>query len=669
MVSLVVLVSFFPKEAKFKFEYNRGRPWMHQDLIAPFDFAVLKPADEIEKERNEILQNKTLYFDFKIEVNEQVRKAFIERFERDWSNKYADKKLTPELKKSTIEEGLNILTKIHSRGVLQSIPEIGGISDDHTIMLIIQNVAERVSSGDFYTVQTAYDAMIKMLESIDNVDKSLLKTILGESISQNIFFNERVTNAELQQRIERISTTRGMVQEGERIISKGEVVTPARYQLLESLRTEYETRIGIHSNYYLIFAGQVILVALSLFVLGMFLYVFRKEVLDDNKKVILILLTIILMVFITSITLGFGEEYIFIVPLCITPLLIRVFFDTRLALYVFLITIILIGFLVPNSFQFVFMQLITGIITIFSIVSLHRRSQFLLTSLVIFISYSTIYTGLNLIQEGSFEALKPLNYAMFGGSALLMLLSYPLIYVLEKLFGLVTDVTLLELSDTNSKLLRELSMKAPGTFQHSMQVANLAEECIYVIGGNALLTRTGALYHDIGKMDNPMYFIENQVTGVNPHDDLTYEESAGIIIGHVITGIEKAKKAKLPDQVIDFIRTHHGTRKVDYFYIMQQKENPDELLDERLYTYAGPIPFSKETSVVMMADSVEAASRSLKTIDEKAISGLVENIINKQMDTGQFVNSDITLRDITKIKKILKRKLMNIYHLRIEYPE
>ncbi|NCU32814.1 MAG: hypothetical protein EOM23_07775, partial [Candidatus Moranbacteria bacterium] len=318
MVSLVVLVSFFPKEAKFKFEYNRGRPWMHQDLIAPFDFAVLKPADEIEKERNDILQNKTLYFDFKIEVNEQVRKAFIERFERDWSNKYADKKLTPELKKSTIEEGLNILTKIHSRGVLQSIPEIGGISDDHTIMLIIQNVAERVSSGDFYTVQTAYDAMIKMLESIDNVDKSLLKTILGESISQNIFFNERVTNAELQQRIERISTTRGMVQEGERIISKGEVVTPARYQLLESLRTEYETRIGIHSNYYLIFAGQVILVALSLFVLGMFLYVFRKEVLDDNKKVILILLTIILMVFITSITLGFGEEYIFIVPLCIT---------------------------------------------------------------------------------------------------------------------------------------------------------------------------------------------------------------------------------------------------------------------------------------------------------------------------------------------------------------
>jgi cyclic-di-AMP phosphodiesterase PgpH len=258
---------------------------------------------------------------------------------------------------------------------------------------------------------------------------------------------------------------------------------------------------------------------------------------------------------------------------------------------------------------------------------------------------------------------------MFGGSAFLILLAYPLIYLMEKLFGLVTDVTMLELSDTNSKLLRELSMKAPGTFQHSLQVSNLAEECIYHIGGNALLTRTGALYHDIGKMDNPMYFIENQTTGVNPHDELTFEESAGIIIDHVISGIEKAKKAKLPEQIIDFIRTHHGTRKVEYFYIMQQKENPDDIIDERQYTYPGPIPFSKETSVVMMADSVEAASRSLKTLDESSISNLVETIINKQMETGQFVNADITLRDITQIKKILKRKLMNIYHLRIEYPE
>jgi cyclic-di-AMP phosphodiesterase PgpH len=633
-----------------------------------FDFAVLKPAEEIEKERNEILQNKVLYFDFDLQVNELQRQAFRERFENAWRIKYPEDE-DESLKQKTLAAGLDILTRIHSRGVLQSIPELDNKPPDYSINLIIQNVAERVSTGSLYTVQEAYDAMTRMLDEAENIDDALLGILLEEFISQNVFFNERVTNAELRQQLERISTTRGMVQEGERVISKGEVVTAARYQLLESLRTEYETRIGVHTNYYLILAGQVILVTLSLLVLALFLYAFRREVLYDNKKVVLILLTIILMVFITSVTLSFGEEYIFLVPLCIAPILIRVFFDTRLALYVFLITIILIGFLVPNSFQFVFMQLISGIITIFSIISLQRRAQFLFTALVIFISYSTIYTGLNLIQEGSFAALKPMNYAMFGGSAFLILLAYPLIYLMEKLFGLVTDVTMLELSDTNSKLLRELSMKAPGTFQHSLQVANLAEECIYLTGGNALLTRTGALYHDIGKMDNPMYFIENQTTGVNPHDELTYEESAGIIIGHVISGIEKAKKAKLPEQIIDFIRTHHGTRKVEYFYIMQQKDNPDEIIDERQYTYPGPIPFSKETSVVMMADSVEAASRSLKTLDENSISNLVETIINKQMDTGQFANSDITLRDIARIKKILKRKLMNIYHLRIEYPE
>ncbi len=667
LVSLVVLVSFFPKEAKFKFEYNRGRPWMHQDLIAPFDFAILKPAEEIERERAELISNKALYFNFDIEVNEQQRRAFISRFDELWEQQHPDG--GAERKNNTRELGLDILEKIHSKGVIQWVPALDDKSPDFNINLIIQNVAERARLGDFHTIQTAYNYMTAMLDDADLADRQMLEGLLEESVSHNVFFNERVTNAELQQQISRISTTRGMVQEGERIISKGEVLTPARYQLLESLRTEYETRIGVHSNYYLILAGQVILVALSLLVLALFLFVFRKEVLNDNKKVLLILLTIILMVFITSFTLGFGEAYIYLVPLCIAPILIRVFFDTRLALYVFIITIILIGFLVPNSFQFVFMQLISGIITIFSIVSLQRRAQFLFTSMVIFISYSTIYTGLNLIQEGSFEALNPLNYAMFAGSALLILLAYPLIWVMEKLFGLVTDVTLLELSDTNSKLLRELSMKAPGTFQHSLQVANLAEECIYLIGGNALLTRTGALYHDIGKMDNPMYFIENQITGVNPHDELTYEESASIIIGHVISGIEKAKKAKLPDQIIDFIRTHHGTRMVEYFYIMQKKENPDEMVDERQFTYPGPIPFSKETTVVMMADSVEAASRSLKTLDEKTISNLVENIINKQMDTGQFVNSDITLRDITRIKKTLKRKLMNIYHLRIEYPE
>lgn len=669
LISLVILVSFFPKEAKFKYEFTRGRPWPHEDLIAPFDFPILKAQAEFEKERAEVIGNHELYFDFDIDLNEEIRADFIENVELYWEAKYGEIPENELLEQTTLDRGLQILSTILTKGIIQPIPETEDKPEDFKITLIIRNIAEKVKLSDLYTIHTAYDVMNTMIENSEVVDKEILKQLLEESLTQNIIYNEAVTQSELQQYLDQISSTRGMVQEGERIISKGEVINKSRFQILESLRLEYETKLGTESSYMLILAGQVLLVAISLMVLVFFLYFFRRDVLENNKKVVLILLVIILMVFMTSLALKFDVQYIYLVPLCIAPILIRVFFDTRLALYTYLINIILIGFLVPNSFQFLFMQLIAGIFTIFSIVNLQNRSQFLFTSFIVFVSYAAIYTGLNLIQEGNFSTIRPIDFAMFAGSAFLILFSYPLIYLFEKIFGLVTDVTLIELSNTNTKLLRELSMRAPGTFQHSLQVANLAEEAIFEIGGDALLTRTGALYHDIGKMDHPMYFIENQVTGVNPHDELTNEESARIIIGHVIKGIEKAKKAKLPEQIIDFIRTHHGTSKVGYFYAMQQKENPDAKVDAKRFTYPGSIPFSKETSVVMMADSVEAASRSMKIIDEETINNLVEGIINKQLESGQFINSNITLRDINKTKKILKKKLMTIYHIRIEYPK
>jgi cyclic-di-AMP phosphodiesterase PgpH len=669
VLTLVILVSFFPKEAKFKYEYGRGRPWPHEDLIAPFDYPVLKDTEELEKERIEVLQNSDIFFDFNTEIIADVKREFSRNFDEYWSVKYGEVLENELYKQASLDKGLEIIDLIFGKGIIQLTADAESKPGDFTITVINDNTATRKKINDFHTIQSAYNEIFNLLNESPDTDNESLLQLLEHALTFNVTYNERVTSAELQKKLDRISTTRGMVQEGERIISKGELINKARFQAIESLRLEYETKLGQDSHYYLILIGQIMLVFISLMVLFFFLYFFRRDVLDDNRKVILILLIITLMVFITSVALNLDSSFIYLVPLCISPVLIRVFFDTRLALYSYLITIILIGFLVPNSFQFLFMQLIAGIITIFSIVNLQRRAQFLFTAFVVFLSYAAIYTGLNLIQEGNFATIRPVEYGFFAGSAFLILLSYPLIYLFEKMFGLVTDVTLLELSDTNSKLLRELSMRAPGTFQHSLQVANLAEESIYEIGGNALLTRTGALYHDIGKMENPMYFIENQVTGVNPHDELTFEESARIIIGHVIKGIEKAKKAKLPEQIIDFLRTHHGTGTVGYFYTMQQKENPEEEIDIRNFSYPGPIPFSKETSVVMMADSVEAASRSLKVIDEETINNLVETIINKQVDTGQFTNSDITLRDITKIKKILKRKLMNIYHIRIEYPK
>jgi putative nucleotidyltransferase with HDIG domain len=324
--------------------------------------------------------------------------------------------------------------------------------------------------------------------------------------------------------------------------------------------------------------------------------------------------------------------------------------------------------MVPNAFEFIFMQLIAGIIAIISVAELRRRAQFFITAAAIFISYSAIYLGMLLIQDGSFNDISEKPFILFAGSSLFTLFSYPLIFAFEKTFGMVTDVTLMELSDTNSPLLRKLSHHAPGTFQHSLQVANIAEEAVFAIGGNPLLTRAGALYHDIGKIDMPMYFIENQTSSMNPHDELGYEESGHIIISHVYKGIELAKKYKLPDVLIDFIRTHHGTRRVEYFYNLKKIEFPEEEVSDKPFKYPGPVPFSKETSVLMMADSVEAASRSMQRPTADSISALVDRIIDTQVNDNQFSNSNLTFQDITRIKKILKKRLMSIYHIRIEYP-
>ncbi len=446
------------------------------------------------------------------------------------------------------------------------------------------------------------------------------------------------------------------------------MIGPDKFQVISSLKQSYEVQLGGKNTYLTILLAQILLISVAIAVLASIFYFFRKDIYIDNRKIILILILMIGMVYITSIVVKYNPVYLYLIPVCMLPVMIRAFFDTRIALYVHLIAVIIIGFLVPNSFDFVFLQMLTGIVAILSVMNLEKRAQFFLTSVWIFISYSILYFALNLLEEGSFTEINPYYFAYFGANALLTLISYPLIFIFEKLFGFITDVTLIELSNTNNKLLRELSLKAPGTFQHSLQVANLAEEAIYEVGGNALLVRTGAMYHDIGKMDMPLYFIENQSTGINPHDELSYEESARIIIDHVIKGVEKAKKHKLPEQIIDFIRTHHGSRKVEYFYTMQRRENPDETVDEKEFTYHGPIPFSRETAILMMADSVEAASRSIKIYDEEKIDKLVDNIIDHQLETGQFDNSNITLRDITRIKKIFKRKLMTIYHIRIEYP-
>jgi putative nucleotidyltransferase with HDIG domain len=662
-----VLIAIFPREGKFRYEYQKGKPWQHADLIAPVDMAVLKPETELQNEINEALKESRPYFRRDHEIVSSQTNNLINAF-----NKLKEK----DSESLVINNGeyadplafmLEILDYIYSRGVIGLTSEIENKPADFEIFEVDGNQAVKKPISEFLTIRTAGQYINLKTAQFNDVPIAIRELLLN-TLRQNIIFDAENTKRAQDALINEIPETRGMIQSGEKIISRGELVNSEKFQILESLRRDYQSKLGSDFQYEKILLGQFILIGLSIVVFILFMLSFRRDIFTDNRKMIMLLLVILLMVSAAAVTIKTRPDLLQLLPFCLVPIIVRVFYDTRIAFFVHVITLILTGFMVPSGFEFLFQQLTAGVIAIISVAEFRRRSQFFLTALAVFATYSLVYLGMLLIQDGSIQNINYKLFLLYGGSAALTLFSYPLIFLFEKLFGQVTDVTLMELSDTNSPLLRQLSLHAPGTFQHSMQVANIAEAAIYEIGGNTLLVRTGALYHDIGKMDMPMYFIENQLSEMNPHDELSYEESARIIVSHVVKGIEKAKKHKLPEILIDFIRTHHGTRMAEYFYNKQKIDFPEKDLKDADFRYPGPPPFSKETSVLMMADSVEAASRSMKKHTAESISNLVETIIDKQIEMKQFVNSDLTLKDITRIKKILKKKLMSIYHVRIEYP-
>lgn len=667
LLMMVLIISVFPREGKFKYEFRKGKPWMHENLVAPFDFAILKNPEEVERERAAVKKAALPYYRLDTTIKSTKQHFLTQQLNQVYPVNQENELLNNQ-NRTIHQVAIALSDTIFEKGIISlvSASKVPGRQDQ--IIVIRHNTAIRKSLENVMTIPQSFEYINKQLKvnQLDG-DEKLVK-ILENLPEPNLLYDADFSKRDLEEQLSEISGTRGMVQAGEKVISQGEVVNNESFMILESLRRDYESQLGESSRFAFILAGQILLVAISISVLIFFLFFFRRDVFEDSKRTSLILLLIFMMIGSTSLLLRSNPNYIYVVPICLVPIIMRVFFDSRLALYVHIITIILIGFMVPNGFEFVFLQFIAGIISIFSVVNFQRRSQFVFSAMMVFLVYSLVYIGNFLIQEGSVQGMQTGKFVMFGASAFLILLAYPLIFIFEKTFGYVTDVTLLELSDTNTGLLRELARRAPGTFQHSLQVANLAEEVIQVIGGNPRLVRAGALYHDIGKIEMPIYFIENQVTGFNPHSELTYEESAAIITSHVIRGIKKAKKSRIPDQIIDFIRTHHGTRKTEYFYQLQKRDNPDEEIDESVFTYHGPIPFNKETCVLMMADSVEAASRSLIKPDEEKISALVEKVIDGQAQAGQFDNAAITLKDITLAKKILKNQLMHIYHIRVEYP-
>ncbi|THD66704.1 HDIG domain-containing protein [Robertkochia marina] len=661
VITTALIVYVFPKGGKFKYDFQKGKLWQEETLYAPFDFAIYKTDEEIALDREEITLNHPEYFQYNRDIRETVLADYRERFgtffvKDSFSNREFNR---------LFENGEDLIRNIYETGVVRSSEDL---SNDKVVNVVRDNEETTILFGQLLKINELEAYINSRLQDMKmDAYSGPFYGLFFDVVRPNVFFDEELTAITLDSKLSRVTRTRGNVDKGKRIIDKGEVVEGEKYNMLVSLRREYQSQLWNERNYNWIVLGYVMLVALTLFMLMLFLRKYRPETYENNNKVTFIMFNILIMIFLTTAVVKFNVDYVYVVPICILPLILKAFFDPRLGLFAHVLTVLLLGFIVPNSFEYLFLQIIAGIVTIQTISELHKRVNLFVSVAQITLVYIIAYFAFLVIHEGNLDNASLFTFAKFILNGLATLAAFPLIYIYEKVFGLVSDVSLLELSDTNSKLLKEMSDKAPGTFHHSLQVANLAEAAANEIGANSMLVRVGALYHDIGKMNNPMFFTENQRTSVNPHNELQPEESARVIIDHVLEGIEIAKKNKLPDRVIDFIRTHHGTSFVYYFYKKAMDSTGE--VDEEDFRYPGPIPFSRETAILMMADSVEAASKSLKNPTFSVIEEFVERIVDKQVEENQFVNANVTFKEIMTIKKVLKHKLSNIYHLRVEYPE
>ena len=664
IATVILVVYLFPKGGQFKYEFQKGKPWEYENYYAPFDFAIKKTADEIENEEKEIIESSKQFFEFDEEIVISVKNSITKKVSELFSNS----DISEDDKIILLDKINSILAEIYNYGYLEGSTEFSSNSPP-LITLRKGNRIQDIQPNKLYKSEEILSFLNEKIgfQPLTN-EENIALNILYEEIKPNVKFDSSFTNRTLQEELDKISYTKGLVSEKERIIFKGDIVEGEKLVILNSIKSEFESQVWSTYNYNWIVFGYTILVALAFLMLFLFLKKYRIDIFENNTKVTFIFFNIILIVLLITIIVKYDANYIYVAPIVILPLVLKAFFDARLGLFSHVLTVLLLGFIVPNSFEFIFLQIIAGIVTILTISELHKRANLFLSVLQITFVYFVAYFAFSIIKEGNAESLNWVKFGYFALNGAATLFVLPLIYIFEKLFGLVSDESLKELSNTNSDLLRKLSETAPGTFQHSLQVANLAEACANEIGANSMLVRTGALYHDIGKMSSPLYFTENQSTSVNPHDELTPKDSAQIIINHIIEGVELAKKNHLPDRIIDFIRTHHGTSLVYYFY-KKEEEALGGVVEKSYFQYPGPIPFSKETAILMMCDAVEAASKSIKEPTALAFDDLVEKIVNKQMEDGQFMNADITFKELQLIKKVLKNKLKNIYHLRIEYPE
>ncbi len=660
VVTALVIAFFFPREGKFRYQFYEGKPWRYDLLTAPGDFPIYKTDEEVKAEKDSVRSNFVPYF----QMNTDVLRVQLAKLQQDYQS-------------SVFPAGVNQNYIVYIEGQLRKFYETGILAASELeplqkeipgrIYTIRNNLSEIKQVSGLYSTKSAYEALLNEapdMLSEENLKACNLNNYLTENLSYDIYTSEKMLNELLQN----VSLSTGMVQAGERIVDRGEVVDGKTYSMLRSLKIVHETRSGGNQRQGIIWLGQLILIFGILFCCGLYLATFRPEIFFHKRNIIFILLCII-----TSCLLAeFATKYdinIYILPFAILPIVVRTFFDSHTALFTYLITILIASLVAPFSHEFMIMQIIPGIIVIFSLKELSMRSQLIRCAFFIFLSYALIYLSLCLYQEGDLNKINWTMMLYFGINFILLMFSYVLIYILEKAFGFISSITLVELSNINSPLLKKLSETCPGTFQHSMQVSILAFEAGTKIGANTQLIRTGALYHDIGKMVNPVFFTENQKGNINPHSKLTFEESAQIITSHVNEGIKMAEKSSIPHAIIDFIRTHHGIGKAKYFYNSFKNTYPNRPVNDDAFSYPGPNPYTKETAILMMADSVEAASRSLKEYTEKTIKTLVNKIVDGQIADGLLQNAPLTFNDIGIIKATFVDKLKTMYHTRIVYPD
>lgn len=656
---VAIIVYFLPREGKFNYQFDINKPWKYGLLQASFDFPIYKSDNRVKSERDSILAGYAPYYNLDIHTGTQMQA----KFEKDYTARL-HAFLTPAYKQYI----LKTLAEIYDRGIINptSTDQIKQYNSKY-IQVVHSNLSQEWPVAQVFTPKKAYNYLL--MNDSTRIDRSTLqKCNLNEYLTPNLIFDQAKSDDEIKDLLSSISYATGFVMNGQKIIDRGEIINAHTFDILRSLEKEWNKRSEQVGGRRLTLLGQILFVSSLIILLYVYLFTFRSDYLEKRRCLYLLCTLLLIFPVATSIMVEHAFFSIYVLPFTMLPLVIRIFLDGRTAFVVHAVSILLCSISLRIPYDFVLLQFMAGMVAVYTLRELSQRSQLIRSAFLVTLTYSLTYFSLDLIHSNSLNQLSMYMYLNFVISGILLLFTYPLLLILEKTFRFTSNVTLIELSNINNKLMREMSEIAPGTFQHSLQLANLTAAAANRIGANSQLVRTGAMYHDIGKMLNPAFYTENQ-SGVNPHEQLTPKQSAQVVISHVTDGMKLADKHNLPEAVKYFICTHHGLGLTKYFYITYCNEHPEEEVSEDDFRYPGPNPFTKEQAILMMADGVEAASRSLKEYTEESISSVVDKLIDAQVEGGYFKDCPITFKDIETVKSVFKEKLKTMYHTRISYPE